>query len=66
MADSSGSAPSFQADDVRGTVDPELWFEDVVLLAEFVAGDYKMSAASVDPDDDKYLAARSRGARPLS
>ena len=42
---------------VRGTVDPELWFEDIVLLAELVAGDYEMSAASVDLDDDKYLAA---------
>jgi uncharacterized protein len=36
---------------VRGIVDPQLWFEDIVLLAEFVAGDDEMSAASVDPDD---------------
>lgn len=46
---------------VRGTVDPQLWFEDIVLLAELMAGDYEMSAASVDPDDDKYLAAALEG-----
>jgi putative PIN family toxin of toxin-antitoxin system len=50
---------------VRGTVDPQLWFEDLVLLAELVAGDYKMSAASVDPDDDKYLAAALEGRATL-
>ena len=50
---------------VRGTVDPQLWFEDIVLLAEFVAGDYEMSAASVDPDDDKYLAAALEGRATL-
>jgi putative PIN family toxin of toxin-antitoxin system len=50
---------------VRGTVDPRLWFEDLVLLAEFVAGDYEMSTASVDPDDDKYLAAALEGRATL-
>jgi len=50
---------------VRGTVDPELWFEDIVLLAELVAGDYEMSAASVDSDDDKYLAAALEGRATL-
>lgn len=50
---------------VRGTVDPQLWFEDIVLLAEFVAGDFVMSAASVDPDDDKYLAAALEGRATL-
>ena len=50
---------------VRGTVDPQLWFEDLVLLAELVAGDYEMSAASVDPDDDKYLAAALEGRATL-
>jgi putative PIN family toxin of toxin-antitoxin system len=48
---------------VRGAVDPQLWFE--VLLAELVAGDYEMSAASVDPDDDKYLAAALEGRATL-
>jgi putative PIN family toxin of toxin-antitoxin system len=50
---------------VRGTVDPQLWFEDIVLLAELVAGDYEMSAASVDSDDDKYLAAALEGRATL-
>jgi putative PIN family toxin of toxin-antitoxin system len=50
---------------VRGTVDPQLWFEDIVLLAEWVAGDDEMSAASVDPDDDTYLAAALEGRATL-
>ena len=50
---------------VRGTVDPQLWFEDIVLLAELVAGDYETSAASADPDDDKYLAAALEGRATL-
>jgi putative PIN family toxin of toxin-antitoxin system len=50
---------------VRGTVDPQLWFEDIVFLAELVVGDDEMSAASVDPDDDKYLAAALAGRATL-
>jgi putative PIN family toxin of toxin-antitoxin system len=50
---------------VRRTVDPELWFEDIVLLAELVAGDCAMSGASPDPDDDKYLAAALEGRATL-
>ena len=50
---------------VRRTADPELWFEDIVLLAELVAGDYAMSGASPDPDDDKYLAAAIEGRATL-
>ena len=50
---------------LRGTVDPILLFEDISLLAEFVPGDYKMSAASADPDDDKYLAAALEGRATL-
>ena len=50
---------------LRRTVDPELWFEDIVLLAELVAGDYAMSGASTDPDDDKYLAAALEGRATL-
>jgi putative PIN family toxin of toxin-antitoxin system len=50
---------------VRGTVDPQLWFEDLVLLAELVAGDYTMSLVSPDPDDDKYLAAALEGRATL-
>ena len=50
---------------IRRTVDAELWFEDIVLLAELVAGDYAMSGASADPDDDKYLAAALEGRATL-
>jgi putative PIN family toxin of toxin-antitoxin system len=50
---------------VGRTVDPELWFEDIVLLAELIAGDYAMSGASPDPDDDKYLAAALEGRATL-
>ena len=50
---------------LRGTVDAALWFEDIVLLAEFVTGDYQISAASSDPDDDKYLAAALEGRATL-
>jgi predicted nucleic acid-binding protein len=38
-------------------VDPELWFEDVILLAQFVAGDYEVEGVSVDVDDDNDFAA---------
>ncbi len=50
---------------IRRTVDPELWFEDIVLLAELVAGDHARSGASADPDDDKYLAAALEGRATL-
>jgi putative PIN family toxin of toxin-antitoxin system len=50
---------------VRRAVDPELWFEDIVLLAELVAGNYSMSGASPDPDDDTYLAAALEGRATL-
>ena len=50
---------------LRGTVDPRLWFEGIVLLAELVPGEYEMSAASADPDDDKYLAAALEGRATL-
>jgi hypothetical protein len=46
---------------VRGGVDPELWFEDIVVLAEFVAGEYELPGVSEDPDDDKYIAAAVEG-----
>jgi uncharacterized protein len=45
---------------VRGIVDPQLWFEDIVLLSELVTGEYQIKA-SADPDDDKYLAAALEG-----
>ena len=50
---------------IRAGVDPELWFEDVILLAQFVAGDYEVEGVSVDADDDKYLAAAAEGGATL-
>ena len=44
----------------RTKVEPDLWFEDVVVLAEFVA-DHAIGAVSKDPDDDKYIAAAIEG-----
>ena len=46
---------------VRRDLDPALWFEDLVVLAELVPGTYQLSGASQDPDDDKYLAAAVEG-----
>ena len=45
----------------RRDVDPELWFEDIVVLADFVAGEYELARVSKDPDDDKYIAAAIEG-----
>ena len=46
---------------VRAEVDPELWFEDILVLAHLVPGEYKISGLSKDPDDDKYIAAAIEG-----
>jgi uncharacterized protein len=46
---------------IQAGVDPELWFEDLILLAQFVAGDYEVEGVSVDADDDKYFAAAVEG-----
>ena len=46
---------------IHAGVDPELWFEDVILLAQLVAGDYELEGVSVDADDDKYFAAALEG-----
>jgi len=45
----------------RTKVEPELWFEDIVVLATFVPGEYEIAAVSDDPDDDKYIAAAIEG-----
>jgi putative PIN family toxin of toxin-antitoxin system len=42
-------------------VDPDLWFEDIVLLARMVAGDHQVTGVSEDPDDDIYIAAALEG-----
>ena len=46
---------------VRRDLDPALWFEDLVVLAELVPGASQVSGVSQDPDDDKYLAAAVEG-----
>jgi len=46
---------------IRPGLDPELWFEDIVVLSQLVAGDQTLHAASRGPDDDRYLAAAMEG-----
>jgi len=46
---------------IQAGVDPELWFEDVILVAQLVSGDYELQGVSADPDDDKYFAAAVEG-----
>lgn len=46
---------------IRGEVGPELWFEDIVVLADFVAGSWDASGVCADPDDDKYVATALEG-----
>lgn len=50
---------------VRTGVDPQLWFEDIILLAHLVSGDHPVGAVSVDADDDKCLAAAVEGRATL-
>lgn len=45
---------------LRG-VDAQLWFEDLVVLADLVAGARQLSGVCKDPDDDKYVAAALEG-----
>ncbi len=46
---------------IRPGLDPELWFEDIVVLSQLVAGEHECAGVSKDPDDDKYLAAAIDG-----
>ena len=50
---------------VRRDLDPTLWFEDLVVLAEFVTGIVQVAGVSDDSDDDKYLAAAVAGRASL-
>jgi predicted nucleic acid-binding protein len=45
----------------RTEVEPDLWFEDILVLAHLVAGKHEISGLSKDPDDDKYIAAAIEG-----
>ena len=44
---------------LRGA-DAQLWFEDIVVLADVVA-DTQLHGVCEDPDDDRYLAAALEG-----
>ena len=46
---------------IRSGLDPQLWFEDIVVLSHLVAADPEFEGASKDPDDDKYIAAAIEG-----
>lgn len=46
---------------LRAGVDPALWFEDLVVLADMVTGELMIDRLSTDPDDDKYIAAAIEG-----
>ena len=46
---------------IRGDVEPELWFEDIAVLADLVASEGTPPAVCEDPDDDKYIAAALEG-----
>ena len=45
----------------RSRTEPELWFEDILVLAEMVAGEQPVARISADPDDDKYIATAIEG-----
>jgi len=45
---------------LRG-VDAQLWFEDLVALADLVAGTQQLAPVCKGPDDDKYVAAALEG-----
>ena len=45
----------------RTKLEPDLWFEDIVVLALLVTGQQKVPPLSDDPDDDKYVAAAIEG-----
>jgi putative PIN family toxin of toxin-antitoxin system len=45
----------------RSRTEPELWFEDILVLAEMIPGEHQVSGISADPDDDKYSAAAIEG-----
>jgi putative PIN family toxin of toxin-antitoxin system len=46
---------------IRPGLDAELWFEDIVVLSQLVAGERIVHGGSKDPDDDKYIAAAIEG-----
>ena len=45
----------------RAGAAPEVWFEDIVVLADMVEGELRVSGVCHDPDDDKYIATALEG-----
>jgi putative PIN family toxin of toxin-antitoxin system len=50
---------------IRAEVNPQVWFQDIAVLADVVAGDYQLHGVSKNPDDDKYIAAAVEGRAPF-
>jgi putative PIN family toxin of toxin-antitoxin system len=46
---------------IHGDIRSELWFEDIIMLADLVAGELVLPGLCHDPDDDKYIAAAIEG-----
>ena len=46
---------------IRGHLEPELWFEDLLLLADLVSDTRRALGVCADPDDDKYISAALEG-----
>ena len=42
---------------IRAEANPQVWFQDIAVLADLVAGAYQLHGVCEDPDDDKYIAA---------
>lgn len=46
---------------IRGPIEPDLWFEDLALLADLVSDTRRAAGVCPDPDDDKYMSAALEG-----
>jgi predicted nucleic acid-binding protein len=46
---------------IRGPIEPQLWFEDLVLLADLVSDTRRAAGVCADPNDDKYISAALEG-----
>jgi uncharacterized protein len=46
---------------IRGHLEPELWFEDLLVLACLVSDTRRALGVCADPDDDKYISAALEG-----
>lgn len=46
---------------LRTGAQPDLWLEDIAVLADLVMASVEISGVCADPDDDKYIAAAMDG-----